>query len=331
MANGVYSRKFSGKHNSKYSAAKRASAVRLVQKAVRAKLQYKARHAVRKPPVKKAILQNARAIKRLSKQQLGSAQSYITLFDSPVGHHVIRGSPWLFHVNDPGYASGGSGMMHINNLGQSTSFHDWTLWKDPGGYNEEMGTHVAQSPLYVRGVDLQFEIQGFCKNTHVRIDIIRQKKMDTPFWKRTNTSNYLPQTLEKLVGIAGFGPEHINTDIFQVLKTKRLFFNSKGSANLADKGQDRNTLDATTRNIQHCHIYVPVNRTQKPVDPDLKEEMEDGVTNNTNPWHFSNMHPLSNIWCLISTDDKTDIASLVTGDAISVKCVRKFMFRDPKD
>ena len=43
------------------------------------------------------------------------------------------------------------------------------------------------------------------------------------------------------------------------------------------------------------------------------------ISGTLHPYEYSNQNPLQNVWCLISTDDKTAIDNIVTGDAVGVK------------
>lgn len=295
-----------------------------------AKGRSKAVAKARAKPVRRKVAANTRAIAKLKKAVLGPIQRQVSTFDSAGGYHVLANSPFLFQVNDPGVASGGPKMYHINALGNPSNFQEFHLYSDVG-YNEEDATHVFNNDVYLVGVDLQFEFSGFCDNTHVRVDIIRQKKLCAAFWAQNGAENYLPQTLDNLKQIAGFSPHEINRDMFEIQATRKLYFNSKGSANLADTGQDRNTLDATTTNVKHCHIYVPFKKKLKLVGDQGQESLGNVMSSHAHKYEWANTHPLANVWCLISSDDQTAAASVVTGDAISCKIIRKCIWRDAAD
>lgn len=292
----------------------------------------------KKAPVKKALVianKNARAIASMKKKQLGPPQLQISTWDAPVGQHVLAGSPWLFQVNDPDTGNDGPRVYHINTLGSSVPFaQPFQLYSGSNTYNSEYSKHKFNPPIYLAGVNLEFELSGYMDNTNVRIDIIRQKTVGTTFWQSSSSTNYLPQTLTRLKNIAGFGPESINTKVFEIIKTKRVFFNSKATANVVDTAQDRNTTQTSTSNIKHCNVWVPYGKMLKTLDtqaiPEDAGNMGIDIHQNT-PFHYQKQNPLSVIWCLISTDDQTDIASVVTGDALSVRMVRKCYWRDPLD
>lgn len=280
--------------------------------------------------VKTAIARNARAITKLKKDVLGPIQRQVSTFDSAGGYHILANHPFLFQVNDPGYAAGGPKMFHLDALGSQSAIGNFALFND-NGYNEEDHSHVFNNEVYLVGVDLQFEFSGFLDNTHIRVDIIRQKKHCASFWSQTTGNNYLPQTLNKFKQIAGFSAHEINRDMFEVQQTRRIYINSKGSSNTADTAQDRNTADPTTAPVKHCHIYVPYKKTLRLVGDHSREPLGNVMPSSSHLYEWGNQHPLANVWCLISSDDYTDLASLVTGDAVSVKIIRKCIWRDAAD
>lgn len=275
-------------------------------------------------------LANKRAIEKLKKDVLGPIQRQVSTFDSGAGYHVLANSPFLFQVNDPGYGNGGPRMYHLDGLGSPATFNTFSLYTDVG-YNQEDATHVFNNEVFLVGVDLQFEFSGFLDNTHVRVDIIRQKKYCPAFWSQQSGANYLPQTLDNLKQIAGFSPHEINRSMFEVMHTRKLYFNSKGSANAADLVQDRNTSDPTTAPIKHCHIYVPFKKMLKLVGDHGQEALGNVMSSSLHKYEWNNTNPLANVWCLISSDDLTGAASAVTGDAVSCKIIRKCIWRDAVD
>ena len=323
-----YGKRKGTKYSKNAATGRRSSAIRVIQKAARARTAAKSRAAVRRPPVYKAISQNFKAIKSLKKQLLGPIQHQTSTFVAPSGHHIVSFSPWIFHVNDPVSGPPGCNVYHRNNVGQVASIGHWTKYEDPDGYNELQGTHVVNPDCFLVGTEFQFEISGFVDNTTVRIDFIRQKTFNTSFWERGSSENYLPYTLEKFTHICGFTPNTINSKTFQIIKTKRVFLNSRGSSSNIDATQDRNTVDATTRNVKTCKVYIPHKRKLKQLD-DTRSETAAGISTDMGLFNFTNQNPLANVWCIISTDDATDLVAPLTGDAISCKMIRKCIWRDP--
>ena len=308
----------------------------VIPRRTRAPVQKKARATAvakaRARPIR-AIAKNTRTLKKLVNKVRGPLQTQISTYTGGGLHHVLAESPFLFHVNDPGVGTNGPRMWH-RNLAQSSvhvfgnnQFEKYT----DDGYNEHMNKHMPNAHVYMVGVDLQFQISGFVDNTHVRIDIIRQKKINTDFYNQSNATNYLPQTLGNLKELAGFSANELNRQVFEVISSKKVFLNSRGSSNLLDTSQDRETIRGTTSNVKHCHIYVPINKDLKMLENHLDESwgMDHALANH--PYDYTNQNPLQNIWCLISCDDKTQMDSIVTGDAVSVSIIRKCYWRDRMD
>jgi len=221
-------------------------------------------------------------------------------------------------------------MFHLNLLkGLTTTGHKFQLHEDDGGYMEEGGQESFNPPTFLEAVDLQFEFKGFVDNTRITIHVIRQKKLAATFYNQSDTDNYLPETLPNLTKIAGFSPYEIDRKTFQVIAERKIFMNSKGAANVADTAQDRNTSDPTTTSVKYAHIRVPFKKELKPINPDTYDESGISSFVSTKPFMYRKMHPLANVWCLISCDDVTDFGSTITGDAVSVNIIRKVMWRDP--
>jgi hypothetical protein len=185
------------------------------------------------------------------------------------------------------------------------------------------------------GIDYQFKIKGFLQNTHIRIDVIRQKAMMGDFWEQRGNGNFLPQTLTKLKNLAGFSPNELNKSIFKVLQSRKIYLNSRGSSSIADHvlnldGVTReNTIDGTTPPEKHCHIYVPLNQTLKPIKSGVSERFGDMDSDGQhNTFAHEKMHPLKNVWILISTDDDQQLKDALTGDEIQIEIIRKCIWRD---
>ena len=129
----------------------------------------------RKAPVR-AIVKNARAIKKLKNDMFGPIQTQITQMQSPM--YPTANSPIFFHVNNPGHANHGPYVHWVN----GNSIHadkQFTLYQEPSQYpftnrNEEV---VPNGPkLKLLYADFQFRFSGFVPDTRIRIDFVRQKK-----------------------------------------------------------------------------------------------------------------------------------------------------------
>lgn len=297
--------------------------------------------AKRKLPTttRKLAVTNARKLVNLQNQIWGPKQETISMWD---GLHVpiLNSHPLIFHVNN--FNSGNHG-PHINRVVGAQLHNAGTFAKANIALDYEYHDHdhIPNGPkIQMCWAMFEFEFKGFCDNTHVRIDFVRQKKMVTDLWNQNNNNIFLPASGSAFRGLAGFGVHHIDRKTFQVLGTKKLFFNSKGSSNAVDTVQDRNTLDATTRNIQHCKMYLPLgNRTLKQLNSSIDEtnmvdETDQDVSTSTpvtSNYSYDNLHPLSNIFCVISCDDLTAMDAAVTGDAISCRIIRRVCWRDPRE
>ena len=115
----------------------------------------------------------------------------------------------------------------------------------------------------------------------------------------------------------------------------------RGSANVLDTTQDRNTTDATTSPYRRCKVRVPTKYPLRQLDSTVKESTgeedlqgteqdfaRDNLRHHGSNWAYNNIHPLASYWILISTDDQTAIGSTVTGDSVQVKCIRRLAWQD---
>lgn len=318
----------------------RATAASTLQKYARAKAAAKARTIT---PAKtrqlntQAVLSNARAIKKLQFNQWGRIQSQTS---STQGQVVLASSPVLFHVTNPMCNHHGPYLWHMALTGASPTDKNFQLYQAPGsiGMSENDETVFPNGPVMkMLSATFQFKFTGYVDDTRIRVDFFRQKRLDTDFYTQNSPDQFLPQTLEAFKNLAGFNPNQIDRAKFEILTTKYLYLNSKGSANLLDHGQDRNTTDATTPPSKYCTVHLKLNKLLKMLRPPHLEEFgqevpqgEDSTTHHPHGsmWCYDNQHPLSNIWCLISTDDETAIASAATGDAVTVEIIRKITFQD---
>ena len=99
--------------------------------------------------------------------------------------------------------------------------------------------------------------------------------------------------------------------------------NSKGTTNIA-AAIDAESLapdtitDPSTSDVKHCHIYVPFKKMLRPMDKNNVMESGGGIIiDQLNPYAFDKLHPLTNVWCLLSTDDQSAVGStIITGDAV---------------
>jgi hypothetical protein len=284
----------------------------------------------------KAIKSNARAITKLRKQMYGPVQTQSSVSDGTLT--VVADSPILFQVNNPMSGPQGAIIMRatgggVRNMGHFTGSAGY-------GWNADDAAHVPNGPkLLLKSAMFKFKFQGFVDNTKIRIDFIRQKStISGDAWNPLGADQFLPHTSYAFRQLCGFTSNYIDRSKYEVITTKHLYMNSRGSANPADVLQDRNTTDATTSNIRYCNVYLKLNKVCKQLDSSVTEDNgnddplldahnDDGVLSK-NSYDYTNQHPLSNIWCFISTDDQTAFGSIVDGDSVKVDIIRKLVWRD---
>lgn len=286
------------------------------------------------------VLRNTRAISDLREKLYGPLQVQRSLGDE---FTVVASKPVCFQINNPGYGQFGPAILrHAGALGGVERI---------GGFEKSTGMpfhakdedHLPNGPtLLLKSVHLQFKFEGYVDNTKIRIDVIRQKKaIDGDIWNpNTGDQTFMPHILNGLENLAGFTANEIDTSLFQVLATKHLFMNSKATSNFEDLAQDRPTTRPTTSNIAYCDLDLKLDKVCKQLLPSLDEKSgidtadqnfdahdEDGAESK-GPYAYDNQHPLSNIWCLVSTDDQTALTALVDGDSVRCHVIRKCVWRD---
>ena len=287
---------------------------------------------------------NALAIKRLKFNEWGSIQSRTStqLSEST----FTADHPICFHVNNLNSGSYGPQLWRPNAYGEPNTISGGHFSNFMGVGNAEGDMNDLETQMLVNGpkfkllyATFDFEFHGFLDATNVRVDFIRQKKIDHDFYHASHgEANFLPHALGAFRQLAGFTPNRIDQTKFQILATRKLYFNSKGSSNLADQTQDRNTTDATTAPIKHARVCLKLRKIFKQLRNTT--DQASGVQSNVDPFQeqsghdasagmgFDNFHPLSNIWCILSTDDQTAFASFATGDSVKLKIIRKVTWQD---
>lgn len=341
--------------------AKRTASVKVIQAAVRRSLARKRRAATSRPkPVTnaKAIIAVNRKVNRLQKQLWGPVQVQRSYLD--IGNKITSESPWCFHVTCPTTRNNTAPhVYHRNPLGVASSIGQFQLY-DTGLMDEEDQDHAVNHPCYLKSILLEFQFEGFVNDTFVRVDIVRQK--DPPaqdFYSASNSvaQNLLPKNLEAFTNKAGFTQDRIDRRAFEIVATRKLYFNSRPDnlvqSDLGDHLADSNIplvssitnsnypmTYATTRSVQRTKIYIPYNRKLKPLDvPNQWSELSgstDQHTTYTNIddrglYSYANIHPKTQLWAVLSTSDKTAIDAPFTGDAISCRIHRQVVWRDPNN
>jgi len=284
-----------------------------------------------------AIRSNAARIAQLKRESYGPLQRQVTKSSQAVT--VLADHPAFFQINNPQFGAEGPLLYRLDGSARHTVAR-FDLDESVGRFDAGGNDHRANGPkLFLKEVELMFKFTGFVDSTSVRVDVVRQKKIaHSNLWAISGTENFMPMNVTGFKRLAGFTTNTIDTSMFEVLATRKLFLNSKGSSNVADLAQDRTTIEGTTPPQQLLTMKLPLNRVLKQIDSSLSEEGilhddvgldGDGHASGVGSYNYDNQHPLSNIWCLISTDDETAVASVITGDAVSVEIIRTCIWRDP--
>jgi hypothetical protein len=313
-------------------------------KAARASAFAKARGLATTKGRKTAITANRRAIEQLRVNMYGPLQTQRSHSES--GFYVVASRPVLFQVNNPECGAKGASILRETENGDFVSrIMGFTKASYSSGlpfYDKEEDNVVNGPKLLLKQVELQFKVHGFLDDTRVRIDVIRQKKVvNKNHWNYHDANeHFMPHMAKGLKGIAGFSSNEIDSRFFEILATRHLYFNSKGSSNVLDTANSEITTEATTPPTKYCKIDLRFPKGGKvckqltssvdqtsgndATDQDIETEEVDAKGS----YSWQNQHPLSNIWCLISSDDGTAFGSLVDGDAVEVQILRKCVWRD---
>lgn len=289
----------------------------------------------------RGVVNNAKLIKKLESKVLGPVQEQRSYFETT--QKVTAHSPWCFQVNVAGaHSQTAPHGYHINATGHATQFHQFQIFH--GQQASEDTDNVANHPCFLKYVKMEFEFKGFVDDTHVRIDIVRQKRMGTQDWfqdfQGSVRDNTLPYCLKKFQHLAGFTQERIDPKAWQVLKTRKLYFNSKGVSSLLDHAnEDYPTVESTTSYVKRCAITVPFNRMLKPLDKggygenygQTDQYMSTNGDNTQGMFSWWNQAPTHNVFCIISCSDQSALGATLTGDAISCKIHRTSVWRDEHD
>jgi len=287
---------------------------------------------------KTAITKNAAAITTLTKTLQGDLQTQASMLaDAQV---VVSAKPLCFQLNNPGLGDYGPQLLRAAETHDHCDRLTKFVLEDRGPFYANEQHHVPNGPkLFIENVQLKFEFYGFVDSTRIRVDIVRQKKIDKQYWNpHDGTMNYMPNNLHGFEHLAGFTSREIDRSTFEVLQTKHLYLNSKASSNLADAAQDRPTSEATTSPYKLLTMNVPlkktytqleatVNETTGVDDTQLDAHGEDGAESKGS-YSYDNQDPFTNVWCIISTDDMTALGDVVTGDSVRVNIIRKVTWRD---
>ena len=198
-------------------------------------------------------------------------------------------------------------------------------------------------------VNLKFKFTGVVTDTRITIHIIKQKKFVHDFWAMDTShirSMFLPNSLQSMRNLAGFTPNTIDRTTFDILASRKLYLNSAASQQSLDGGINYTMEQSTTSDTKICNIVLRLDKILKQlhVSQDEPEGDEDlNVAESANPmfgvkgpYKYTNLHPLSTIWCLISTDDTQSLSDLIPdADGVNrgnlkMECIRKMTWQDKR-
>lgn len=337
-------------YTKKYGITRRASTARRQSTARKATIK-RARTRTSVTTNKRAVLSNARlanknalAIKRLKFNEWGSIQSQTS--SNRHGHVFSQDHPICFHVNNM-YTNADGPFLYRPDGGNNPvilghgSFDKWVgVGNAEGDVDDGDIKHIPNGPkLKLLWATFDFEFSGYLDNCQIRIDFVRQKKLDTDFYSPAHgVNNFLPHALGAFNRIAGFTENRIDRSKYQVIKSKFLYINSRGLQTVADASQDRMTTEPTTSNVKRCRVALKMNKICKMLRDTTDEATRVQSTDDSmatqsthysdSSWGFDNQHPLSNVFCILSTSDTTGIQDFATGDRLSVKIIRKMTWQD---
>lgn len=292
---------------------------------------------------KRQIVKNARAIRSLQLKSYGPLQRRTDTYLD--GVHVLANHPVMIHVNNPHYStimhqSRGAEIASLDALGHYHAVGHFTAHYS--AMREDETTQIPNgNRLYLKGIDYMLEFSGFVQDTSIVIHVVRQKTMAPQWYDQSlwaGNAQPMPYQLSKFKNLAGFTPDQIDRKSFQVLYTKRLYMDSKASASVEDALQDRATTPPTTNNVRRHRIRLKLDKHCKMLQDSVNElngddddDIDNGNVGVSSSWGWNNQHPLANLWMIISSDDQTDLTSIVTGSAVNMKCIRRVYWRDRQD
>lgn len=289
----------------------------------------------------KVIKSNARKLRKLSNQMWGDYQEQKSRLSTT--QPVFANGPVMFHVNNPACGTKGP-YLHTTSFptyNHATTAVHFNKYAGPSDVDNDEGDekHIPNGPkLKLLFADFEFKFTGWCNDTRIRIDFIQQKNITTDFWNQNKDDQFLPQTLGGFRNIAGFDCNEIDRKNYRVLATRKIYLDASTSTSATTVAlgmQTGDISDATTKSARYAHVRLKLNKVLKQLNSSINEASAQDVTDlpvnesdhpHGGAWAFDNQHPLSNIFCLISTDDVTSY----DGDHVQVDVIRKLGWRDSR-
>lgn len=313
-------------------------------------------------PARKAqIRKNSTAIRSIRSKLWGPVQSQSSTLGLGNDKITVRNDqPLLFQLNNP--VSGVHGPATFTCEGTSAGalttwgkyFQPWTgrtnFADNYADYQANDNDHVVNGPsIMLKSIDFQFRFTGFLDDCRAKIQIIRQKKMMTDWWDDSNNNHFLPHSLTGFRDLCGFTANRIDLSTFEVLATKYVYINSRGQKSIADTAitagipgaATMDTAHSTTTPTRLAHMHISWNRVVKQLHSSVSElsMQDDQNVSNTDPndhhgggYKYRNIHPLANVWVLISCDDTLHTGeSALSEDKLRVEIIRKCTWQDRVD
>lgn len=309
-------------------------------KSKQAKARANAVAKARKAPVKQ-VVKNALAIRRLNTFQWGPMQKSLSVAWNQV---PLQNHPLCFHLNNCHVGNKGPHVYRFEGGVVSKGVFSELAQPGYGQMFDDDGLNVPNGPIMnLIGCKLQFQVRADSSVRHVEFHIVRQKKINTQFFRQSDADNFLPNCLGAFRELAGpFAYNRIDKRYFEVIAHRKIYINSKGTVTPADIAAGHQyTAEATTPNKKFLNMYLRFNKVQKQLESSINEENNsDNLTHDAtgehgnvnidvaSNWSYDNIHPLANMFCIISTDDNQNYASVITGDAVKVDIIRSMFWRD---
>ena len=311
--------------------------------------------------IPKQVASNTRKLTKLSRlATYGPIQHQVTYVNNLT---PTRDHPIIFQVNNPGYGTFGPVQMTVSNAqsphGIGHGDVRWQLEHTHLANKDETHELPNGNKMFLKYVDFSFRFHGWVSNKHVRIDFIRQKSVgnQADMWNPHTGKQFLPYPIEDFKRLAGWTTNSIDYKRFEVLKTVKVFVNSKGNspplhqaADVVENGvEDANDhgevmTPGTTNSEIIRHVRLNINKAYKQLDSskvysggtdgligedDINlDAHNDDHGHSEGPYSFDNLNPFTNIWCVLSCDDDTALASIITGDSVGIDIIRRCCWRD---
>lgn len=176
--------------------------------------------------------------------------------------------------------------------------------------------------IFLKNVRLRFHFTGDQSDMHVFITVVRQKKIFTPTatWGAQENQDWKPPLYTEMselsfpknarcfLGCADpVFQNRIDTNTYEVLATKRFkvdnLYENERIGDTPTELQSIIVSGPTTGRERSFGMTIPINRSFKPLAAPKNQFADVYQTNyiEGGPYKYDNLHPLSNIWCIVSS------------------------------